>query len=126
MTKVSIIIFLATTFVCQSSQAQTDNIRIFIDPLLIKDIDNDLLSDALKAALSAVPFVLERKYSDGVLMITETDKPHYRKNTFEFSVSFFRDGNHLGDSIETCAANKISDCSDQIVLDVKAASANKD
>jgi hypothetical protein len=125
MSKNLIAVFLAAGFACQTSQAQTENIHVFIDPLLIKDIDNELLSNALKAALSAEPLVLEKKYSNGVLMITETDKPRFRRNGFEFSVSFFRDGGHLGDSIESCAANKISDCSDQLVLDVKAASANR-
>jgi hypothetical protein len=126
MTKIFVVAFLATAFACQSSRAQTDIVHVFIDPLLIKDIDNNSLTDALKAALSAEPLVLERKYSNGVLMITETDKPRYHRNTFEFSVSFFRNGSHLGDSIETCAANKISDCSDQLASDVKAASASRD
>src|ERR1700678_3128554 len=98
MTRIFIAAFLAAAFACQSSQAQTNNVRVFIDPLLIKDIDNNLLTDALKAALSAEPLVLEGKYSDGVLMITEMDKPRYHKNTFEFSVSFSRNGSHIGDS----------------------------
>jgi hypothetical protein len=126
MTKIFMFVFLAAAFACQSSQAQTDNVRVFIDPLLIKDINNKLLTDALRAALSAEPLVLEGKYSNGALMITETDKPIYHKNTFEFSVSFFRNGSHIGDSIESCAANRISDCSDQFVLDVKAALATRD
>lgn len=125
MAKIFIVAVLAAAFACQSSQAQTDNIRVFIDPLLIKDIDNNLLTNALEAALSAEPLVLERKYSDGVLLITEMDKPRYHRNTFEFSVSFFRNGGHIGDSAESCAANKIPDCSDQLVLDVKAASADR-
>ena len=82
-------------------------------------------SMAIKASLSAEPFVRHEKPGDGVLVITETDKPKIRDGNIEFSVSFFRDRRHLADSIETCETKKASDCADQLALDAKSAAAIK-
>ena len=111
------------SFQAQSCDAQSSNIQVFVDPVLIKDLYNVFLVNAIKAAMSNQPFVLTSKPGNGILMITETDKPKFREGKFEFSVSFFRNGSHLADSIETCTSQTVSDCADQLASDAKDASA---
>jgi len=42
---------------------------------------------------------------------------------YSFTVAFSRDGSSLGQSQQSCTADKLSDCTDQLVLDVKSVAA---
>jgi hypothetical protein len=125
--KISIVaaLFVATVAI-QPCASETDEIHVFIDPVLMRDLYYGYLVNAIKASLSAEPFVRHEKPGDDVLVITETDKPKIRDGNIEISVSFFRDRSHLADSVETCEAKKVSDCADQLALDAKSAAAIKD
>jgi len=39
---------------------------------------------------------------------------------YDFTVGFSRDGSSLGQSAQSCSDKKLSDCTDQLVLDVKS------
>jgi hypothetical protein len=113
----------AAIFSILPSEAQTGNIRVYLDPVLMKDLFYDDLTTAIKSAFSAEPFVRVANPGNGVLIISETEKPNFSEGSMEFSVSFFRNGSHLGDSIETCAQKKPSECADQLASDAKSAAA---
>lgn len=126
MRNITVAALLTILLSAQTASAQSSTIRVFIDPVLLKDLYNKFLIDAITSAFSKDPFVRTAKLGDGVLMITETEKPNFREGSFQFSVSFFRNGVHLADSIESCSTKKISDCSDQLASDAKdAASIDK-
>jgi hypothetical protein len=126
MRKNVIAALFASLLAPQPCASQTDEIHIFIDPVLIKDLYYTNVINAIEAALSSKPFVRHEKPGTGFLLITETEKPKFREGALEFSVSFFRNGDHLGGSIETCDTNKVSDCADQLASDAKSAAAIKD
>ena len=106
---------------CKAS-SQDASISIYITSSLIKKLDNVYLVDAMRAAFSQSPFKLETKPSDGALTITDASLPGANQRKINFAVAFFRNGSHIGDSVETCEYTKVSDCTDQLVLDAKSAS----
>jgi hypothetical protein len=123
---IAIAVAFAAVFSFLPSEAQTSNIRVFIDPALMKDLFYEYLTNAIKSEFSTEPFARVANPDNGVLIITETEKPRFREGSLEFSVSFFRNGSHLADSIETCTQKKLSDCADQLVSDAKGAAAIAD
>jgi hypothetical protein len=42
---------------------------------------------------------------------------------FDFTVSFTRDGSSLGESAQSCKEDTLSECTDQLVQDVKSVAA---
>jgi len=119
--RTTVIAAFAAAFSFQPLNAQTKDLYVFIEPVLLRDLDNVYLTNAIKAVFSSQPFSQLAKPGNDVLTITETDKPNYHNGAVEFSVSFFRNGSHLGDSIETCQTSKVSDCADQLAADAKDA-----
>ena len=73
--KISIVaaLFLATVAI-RPCASQTDEIHVFIDPVLMRDLYYGYLVNAIKASMSAEPFVRDKKPGDGVLVITEADR----------------------------------------------------
>ena len=108
-----------------NSLAQDTPIRVYITPSLIKKLDNTYLMSEMRAAFSQAPFSIEIKPSDGVLIITEASFTVSNQRAFTFTVAFFRDGSHLGDSVEDCDYTKMSDCVGQLILDAKSAAEMK-
>jgi len=101
--------------------AQDKPITVYFQPC--KD---QQLNDAITAALSAPGFVQVLKPGPGVLIVSipdriDVDRGRISGTTWSFTVAFSRDGSSLGQSAEGCNEHKLSDCTDQLVLDVKSA-----
>jgi len=101
--------------------AQDRPISVFFEPC-----DVQQLNDAIAAALIQPPFLLQTKNTPDALVVAIPDKittEHFQVSgtTWTFSVAFSRNGDRLGRSVETCNEHKLSDCTDQLVSDVKSA-----
>jgi hypothetical protein len=83
------------------------------------------LNDAIAAALTQPPFVLQTRNMPGALVVTIPDKvtvDHKMSGTiWTFTVAFRRNGDSLGQSVESCNEKTPTDCTDQLVSDVKSA-----
>lgn len=104
-----------------AATAQDRPITVFFEPC-----DVQQLNKAIAAALTQPPFVLLTKYMSGALVVAIPDRiavEHLKVSgtNWTFSVAFSRDGGQLGQSVETCNENKLSDCTDQLASDVKSA-----
>ena len=101
--------------------AQDKPITVYFEPC--KD---QQLNDAITVALSSPGLVQVLKPGPGVLIVSIPDKIDVNRSrisgtTWSFSVAFRRDGSSLGQSVEGCNEHKLSDCTDQLVNDVKSA-----
>ena len=84
------------------------------------------LNDAIIAALTQPPFILATKPTPGALDISipdriDTGHSPVSGTTWDFDVVFSRDGSPRGRSAQSCNENKMSDCTDQLVSDIKSA-----
>ena len=105
------------------SQGADQVINVYFQPL--QDGELTLLNKAIQAALSQPPLQLAGKPFAGVVVITVDGKVEvtHRKVSgtyYDFTVAFTRDGSSLGQSAQSCTAEKLSDCTDQLVQDVKS------
>ncbi len=110
-------------FAQAQDQAQDQPINVYYEPL--KGGEFNLLNKAIQAALSQPPLRLADKAVAGALVLSVPDKvqvEHKRISGtyYSFNVAFARDGSALGQSQQSCNAEKLSDCTDQLVLDVKS------
>ena len=101
--------------------AQDRSILVFFEPC-----DVQQLNDAIAAALTQPPFLLQTKNTPGALVVEIPDKittEHLKVSgtIWTFSVAFSRNGDRLGQSVESCNEYKLSDCTDQLASDVKSA-----
>lgn len=109
-----------------SAQAQEPVINVYFEPL--RDGELTPLNKAIQAALSQPPLQLVAKPFAGTLVVTVPDKvdvSHKKVSgtAYSFTVAFSRDGSSLGQSQQSCTADKLSDCTDQLVLDAKSVAA---
>ena len=86
------------------------------------------LNRAIQDALAQPPLRLEDKPSAGTVIVSVPEKIDVEHKAggatvYTFTIAFSRDGGSLGQSQQSCGADKLSDCTDQIVLDVKSAAA---
>jgi hypothetical protein len=107
-------------FAPAAARAQDRTIAVVFEPC-----KEQMLNNAIAAALTEPPFVLQTRYTPGVLVISIPDRvtvEHGKVSgtVLTFAVAFSRDGGSLGQSVETCNDNKLSDCTDQLVKDVKS------
>lgn len=84
------------------------------------------LNDVITAALSQPPFVLATKPVPGALVVSipgrlEIERGRISGTTWSFDVVFTYDGDARGQSVQSCNESKITDCTDQLVADVKSA-----
>jgi hypothetical protein len=108
------------------AQDQAPPISVAFEPL--KDEEFTALNQAIQAALSQPPLHLETRPGPQTLVVSIPDKVEVEKKKisgtfYSFTVSFARNGGALGQSLQSCNAAKLSDCTDQLVLDVKTAAA---
>ncbi|MFO1248943.1 MAG: hypothetical protein U1E93_12145 [Alphaproteobacteria bacterium] len=83
------------------------------------------LNDIIVTALTQQPFVLATKPTPGVLMVSvpgrlEVEHGRISGTTWTFDVLFTLDGSARGQSVQSCNEKKLSDCTDQLVADVKS------
>ena len=108
------------------AQAQEQSIAVYFEPL--KGAEFARLNKAVQTALSEPPLQLAEKPGPHVLLVSVPDRVEVSHKqisgtSYSFVVAFSRDGDALGESQQDCNADKLSDCTDQMVLDVKSAAA---
>ena len=109
-----------------SALGQEPSIAVYFMPL--KGGEFVRLNQAVASALSQPPLQLAEKPGPHVLLVSVPDKVEVTHKqisgtSYSFVVAFSRDGAALGQSQQECNADKLSDCTDQIVADVKSAAA---
>ena len=108
------------------ARAQDQTIPVYFQPL--KGGEFAPLNKAIADALAQPPLEPASRATPHALIVTVPDKvdvDHKRvSGTFySFVTAFTRDGNSLGQSQQNCGAANLSECTDQLVLDVKSAAA---
>jgi hypothetical protein len=100
--------------------AQDRPISVYFEPC-----DTQQLNDAIAAALTQPPFLLQTRNMPGALVVTIPDRIIVERKTagttWTFTVAFRRNGDSLGQSVESCEEKKLGDCTSQLVSDVKSA-----
>ena len=100
--------------------AQDRTIRVFFEPC-----DTQQLNNAIVAALTKPPFLLLTKSTPDALVVTIPDRIGVERQqkgaTWTYTVQFRRNGDSLGQSVESCSNNMPSDCTDQLASDIKSA-----
>lgn len=109
-------------------QTAEQTINVYFQPLQGNDVA--LLNKAILTALSQPPLQLAGKPFAGAVVVAVDGKvevTHQRVSGtyYAFTVNFTRDGSSLGQSAQSCNDRKLSDCTDQLVLDVKSVAAPK-
>src|SRR5580658_6716638 len=108
------------------AHAQDQTIHIYFDPVQGGEFARSL-NKSIQDALSQPPLELVGKPGPHILIVSVPDKVKVEHKEVSgtidsFTATFYRD-DPLGRSDETCNAAKLSDCSDQLFLDVKSAAA---
>src|SRR4051812_20589984 len=103
------------------AQAQDQPISVFFRPC-----EDQQLNNAITAAMTSQGFVQAMKPGPGVLSVTIPDKLQVTKGrvsgvSWAFTIALSRDGSSLGHAEESCSERKISDCTDQMMSDIKSA-----
>jgi len=116
------VLILWPTFV----QAQDQPIPVYFEPL--KGGEFTRLNKAIQDALSQPPLRLETRPGPQTVIVSVPDKVDVQHKKvsgtfYAFTVAFSRDGRSLGESQQNCGLETLSECSDQIVLDVKSVAA---
>lgn len=126
----SAIAFMTCALGSLAAQAQEPDqvINVYFQPL--EGTELNLLNKAIQVALSQPPLQLAGKPFAGAVVVAVDGKvevTHQRVSGtyYQFNVKFSRDGNSLGQSAQYCNDKKLSDCTDQLVLDVKSVAAPK-
>ncbi|HXS05874.1 MAG TPA: hypothetical protein VN723_03725 [Rhizomicrobium sp.] len=108
--------------------SQDAPIKLDLAPLLAalqhKDwfgTSNNPLADAIQAAFSKAQFQSAPGPGPDVLTLSAPDGVKKDRDDFLFTVVFSRDGGRLGEAVESCPMKKLSDCTDQLILDTKTA-----
>ena len=103
----------------QAALAQEQAISAYFEPSR-----NQQLNNAITAALTQPPFVLHTQSRPGALVVAIPDRISVERttngSTWTFTVTFTRDGDSLGESAQSCNGDKLSECTDQLVQDVKS------
>ena len=111
----------ATILIPSVALAQDKPITVYFEPSRDQQLNN-----AIAVALSSPGLIQVLKPGPGVLIVSipdriDVDRGRVTGTTWSFTAVFTRDGSSLGQSAEGCNEHKLSDCTDQLVLDVKSA-----
>jgi len=120
MSRRLLLVTAAIVFGTNVAFAQDQPISVYFEPC-----DTQQLNDAIAAALTQPPFLLQTRNMPGALVVTIPDRITVNQRTsgkvWTFTVAFRRNGDLLGQSVESCEEKKLSECTDQLVGDVKSA-----
>jgi len=105
-------------------QGSDQPVSVYFEP--VKGGEFARLNKAIQDAL--VAFQLEAKPGARTVIVSVPEKIGVQHKSaggavYTFTIAFSRDGGSLGQSQQSCSTDKLSDCTDQIVLDVKSAAA---
>ena len=111
---------------CLAAQAQEQAISVYFEPL--KGAELTGLNSAIQDALIQPPFRLETKPGPQTIIISapsrvEVTRKRVSGTYYAFTLEFVRDRSSLGQSQQACSDSTLSECTDQIVLDVKSITA---
>ena len=103
--------------------AQDPVINVYFEPL--RDGELTPLNKAIQAALSQPPLQLAAKPFAGAVVVAvdgrvEVTRQKVSGTYYQFTVNFSRDGSSLGQSAQSCNDKNLSECTDQLVQDVKS------
>ena len=122
------LIFSACLVAPVAAWSQDAPIKIDLGPLLAalqhKDwlgASDNPLAGAVKAAFSNAPFQSAPGPGPDILTLSLPDRVKKDKEDYIFTVVFSRDGDKLGEAVESCPMKKLTECTDQLVLDAKSA-----
>lgn len=122
------LIFTASLVLPVAAWSQDAPIKIDFAPMLATLHHQDwlgtrdnTLSDAVQAAFSQAHFQSAPGPGADVLTLSAPDGVKKSRDDYEFTVVFSRDGSKLGEALEYCPIKKLTDCTDQLVLDTKTA-----
>ena len=105
-----------------AAQGQDQVINVYFEPL--RDSNLVALNKAIHTALSQPPLQLAGKPFAGVILVvpSKVEITHKRISGtyYDFSVTFTRDGNALGESAQSCNDDALSECTDQLVQDIRS------
>src|ERR1700729_3428943 len=108
-----------------AAQGQDEVINVYFEPL--RDSNLVPLNKAIHAALSQPPLQLAARPFAGVIVVvpSKVEVTHKRDSGtyYDFSVTFTRDGNSLGESAQSCNDDALSECTDQLVQDIRSVAA---
>jgi hypothetical protein len=122
---VTVVAILAAGLPFGLALAQDKPVSVFFQPC-----EDQQLNNAITAAMSSQGFVQAMKPAPGVLTVTIPDKVGVTKGrisgtSWAFTVAFSRDGVSLGHAEESCNERKITDCTDQLMSDIKSAAGER-
>jgi hypothetical protein len=121
MSRTLVLLIPALVLAPAAAMAQQQPVSVFFEPC-----NDQQLNDAIAAALTQPPFVLQTRNMSGALVVAIPDRitvDHLKVSgiTWTFTVVFSRNGDQLGQSVETCNEHRLSDCTDQLASDAKSA-----
>jgi len=107
--------------------SQETSIRVYFAPLLSTlshrnwyDIYyGKSLADAVRVVLLHAPFQSAPSLGADVPTLAAPEGVEREKEQYIFSVVFLRDDIKLGEAVESCPVKKLTECTDQLVLDTK-------
>lgn len=124
--RTAVLLFLTGLAAAGPAAAQDAPMKVMFVPTRTFGMED--LNGAITAALSQPPFVLVQHRDPGALIVAIEDPVELKRgkvsgNAYSFKVSFLRDGASLGESYQSCNASNLAECTDQILADIKTATA---
>jgi hypothetical protein len=127
--RIAAALFLAASLVLpQTASSQAAPVKVDIHPLMTMlhhrnwfGVRDDTLAAAVQAAFSKAQFQSAPGPGADVLTLAAPDGVRKDKDDYIFTVVFSRDGDKLGEAVESCPIKKLTDCTDQLVLDARTA-----
>lgn len=108
------------------AQAQDQPVSVYFEPLKGEELTR--LNNAIQAALIQPPFRLEMRPTAQTIIVSapnrvQTERKRVSGAYYSFTIAFTRNGSSLGQSEQNCSDENLSECTEQIVLDVKSVAA---
>ena len=122
------LIFAGFLVLPETAWPQDAPIKIDFAPLLATlrhrdwfGVSNSALADAVQAAFSKAQFQSASGPGADVLTLSAPDGAKNDRDDYIFTVVFSRDGDKLGEAVESCPVKKLAECTDQLLLDTNTA-----
>ncbi len=108
------------------SQTQEQPLSVYFEPLKGEELTR--LNNAIQEALTQPPFRLEMRPTAQTIVVSapnrvQTERKRVSGAYYSFTIAFTRNGSSLGQSEQNCSDENLSECTEQIVLDVKSVAA---
>lgn len=106
--------------------AQEQPVSVYFEPLKGEELTR--LNNAIQEALTQPPFRLEMRPTAQTIVVSapnrvQTERKRVSGAYYSFTIAFTRGGSSLGQSEQNCSDESLSECTEQIILDVKSVAA---